>query len=155
MIEENPMSLFDAPPLKPPWKYRRPALAVGAAIVIAGITIAILLRFHTERNTVRQLMNAVAAGNYQEAYQIWKPTSSYSYQDFLQDWGPNGYYGPVKSYRIDNHLTEKQGSVVSIAVDVSPYQPFPGDDDPVKESKTKQVLLWVRFSDQSLTFPPE
>ena len=149
------MTIFDAPPIKPPWKYRRAALFVGSGVVIAAITIAILLRFHTERDTVRRLMNAIAVGNFQEAYQVWKPSPSYSYQDFVQDWGPDGYYGPVKSWRIENHLTQKQGSVVTIAVDVSPYQPFPGDEDPVKASKTKQVLLWVHFSDQSLSFPPE
>lgn len=149
------MTIFDAPPIKPPWRYRRLALFVGSAAVIAAITIAILLRFHTERSTVRQLMNAISDGNFQEAYEVWKPTGSYTYQDFLQDWGPNGYYGPVKSFRIENHLTQKQGSVVTIAVDVSPYQPFPGDDDFPKASKTKQVLLWVNSSDQSLSFPPE
>lgn len=147
--------LFDSPPIKPPWKYRKPAIAVGAAVVIAAITIAILLRFHTERNTVRTLMNAIAEGNFQQAYQVWKPSSSYSYQDFVQDWGPNGYYGPVKSYRIDNHLTQRQGSVVSITVDVSPYRPFPSDDDFIKATKTKQVRLWVQFKDESLSFPPE
>jgi hypothetical protein len=149
------MTIFDAKPIDPPWKYRRLALAVGAAVVIGAITIAILLRFHTERNSVRQLMDAVAAGDFQRAYQTWKPSASYSYNDFLQDWGPNGYYGPVKSYRIDNHLTQKQGSVVSITVDVSPYQPFPPDDDFVKASKTKAVQLWVRASDESLSFPPD
>jgi len=149
------MTIFDAPPIKPPWKYRRLAIAVGAGIVIATITIAVLLRFHTERNTVRRFMTAVADGNLQQAYQIWKPSASYTFQDFAQDWGPNGYYGPVKSFAIDNHLTEKQGSVVSITVDVSPYRPFPTDDDPIKQSKTKSVQLWVRFSDESMSFPPD
>ncbi|HXU47423.1 MAG TPA: hypothetical protein VN727_00120 [Candidatus Binatia bacterium] len=148
------MTIFDAPPIKPPWKYRRLAIAVGAAVVIAAITIAVLLRFHTERNTVRQFMNAVAESNFQQAYQVWKPSPSYTFQDFMQDWGPDGYYGPVKSFRIDNHLTQKQGTVVSITVDVSPYRPFPADDDPIKASKTKQVRLWVQFKDESISFPP-
>jgi hypothetical protein len=147
--------LFDSKPLRPPWKYRRLAFAVGAGIVIALITIAILLRFHTERNTVREVMNAIAVGDFQDAYKIWKPSPSYTYEDFLQDWGPDGYYGPVKSYRIDNHLTQKKGSAVSITVDLSPYQPFPADDDGVKQSKSKQVRLWVQSSDQSLSFPAD
>ena len=45
------MTIFDAPPIKPAWKYRRLAIAVGAAVVIAAITITVLLRFHTERNS--------------------------------------------------------------------------------------------------------
>lgn len=140
--------------MKPPWKYRRLAFGVGAAIVIAAITMAVLLRFHTERNTIRRFMNAVAEDNLQQAYRIWKPSPTYTFKDFAEDWGPNGYYGPVKSYRIENHLTEKQGSVVSITVDVSPYRPFPADDDPIKQSKTKQVQLWVQPKDESISFPP-
>lgn len=149
------MTIFDAPPIKPPWKYRRPAIAVAAAVVIAAIVFAVLLRFHAERDTVRRFMNAVADGNFQHAYQVWKPSPSYTYQDFIQDWGPNGYYGPVKSYRLDNHLTQKQGTVVRITVEVSPYRPFPTDDDPIKEAKTKQLQLYVNFKDESISFPPD
>jgi len=150
------MTIFDAPPLRPPWKYRRLAFAIGAGVVIAAVAIFFLLRFHTERSTVRQLMNALVAEDFQSAYKVWKPNPAYTMQDFMQDWGPNGYYGPVKSYRIDNHLTEKVkgGGSVSITVDVSPYQPFP-EDDPVKANKTKQVRLWVQFNNESLSFPPD
>jgi hypothetical protein len=93
------MTIFDAPPIKPPWKYRRLALAAGSGVVIAACVIFWLLRFHAEYKTVRNVMTSIADGNFQQAYQLWKPTSSYSYQDFLQDWGQDGYYGPVKSYR--------------------------------------------------------
>jgi hypothetical protein len=151
----NLMTIFDAAPLRPPWKYRRLALFLGSGIVIAAAVIFWLLRYHAEYATVRRFEGAVVAGDFQQAYQIWKPSSSYSYEDFLQDWGPNGYYGPVKSYQIDYHLTDRRGSAASITVDVSPYQPFPDDDDPVKMSKTKAVRLWVQFNDQSMSFPPD
>jgi hypothetical protein len=149
------MTIFDAPPIKPPWKYRRPVLFIASGILIAVIVIFWLLRFHTEYATMRRVMDAIDAGNYQQAYQIWKPSPSYTYDDFLQDWGPNGYYGPVKSYRIDYHLTDKKGSSVEITVDLSPYSPFPTEDDFVKYSKTKQARLWVASKDQSLSFPPD
>jgi hypothetical protein len=151
------MTLFDAPAQRPPWKYRRPFLTIAAAIVIAAVAIVVLLRFHTERTTIRRFMNALVTENYQQAYQIWKPAPSYSLPDFLQDWGPAGYYGPVKSYRIDNHQTEKVkgGESVAITVEVSPFQPFPDESDPVKHNQTKSVVLWVKFSDESLSFPPD
>ena len=150
-------SMFDPPPVRPPWRYRRLAITVGAGVVIAAITIAILLRFHTERATIRQFMNALVVENFQSAYQIWKPSPSYSFQDFMQDWGPGGYYGPVKSYRIDNHQTEKArgGNSVTITVEVSPFQPFPDEDDAVKQMKTKRIVLWVQFSNESISFPPD
>jgi hypothetical protein len=150
------MTIFDAPPVRPPFKYRLHAIAAVCGILLAIIIIGFLLRFHTERNTIRQVMNAIAVGNFQQGYALWKPTSGYSFDDFMQDWGPDGYYGPVKSYRIDNHLTEKVrgGGSVSITLDLSPYQPFPANDDFVKQNKTKHVRLWVQFKDESISFPP-
>jgi hypothetical protein len=149
------MTIFDAPPLRPPWKYRRLAFFAGSGVVIAAIVIFWLLRFHTEYATMRRVMDAIESGNYQQAYQVWKPTKSYSYQDFMQDWGPDGYYGPVKSYQINYHLTDTKGSNVEITVDLSPFQPFPPNDDFVKRSKTKQARLWVASKDQSVSFPPD
>jgi hypothetical protein len=150
-------SMFDPPRLRPPFKYQRQVITVAAGVVIVAITIAILLRFHTERATIREFMNALVSENYQAAYKIWKPSPSYSYQDFMQDWGSNGYYGPVKSYRIDNHETEKVrgDNSVAITVELSPFQPFPDESDPVKHAKTKRLVLWVQFSNESLAFPAD
>jgi hypothetical protein len=39
-------------------------------------------------------------------------------------------------------------------VAVSPYQPFPADDDVTKQNKTKEVKIWVEFKDQSMSYPP-
>jgi hypothetical protein len=149
------MTIFDAPPLRPPWKYRRPALFVGSGVVIPAIVIFFLLRFHAEYETTRSVMDSIASGNLPQAYKLWKPGPSYTYEDFLQDWGPNGYYGPVKSYRIDYHLTDKKGSNVEVTLYLSPFQPFPADDDFPKMSKTKQARLWVATKDQSISFPPD
>jgi hypothetical protein len=149
------MTIFDAPPIKPPWKYRRLALFLGSAVLIAAITIFWLLRYHAEYQTTRQFADAVVAGDYQKAYQIWQPSKSYTYQDFLQDWGPNGYYGTIKSYRIDYHLTDRRGGSASITLDVSPFSPYPNDGDFVKASKSHAVRLWVQFKDQSISFPPD
>ena len=100
-------------------------------------------------------MNAVVAGNMQQAYQIWKPSPSYTFKDFQDDWGPNGYYGPVKSFQRDEDRTICAGaSGVEIKIELSPYQPFPEDNEMLKQSKTKEVTLWVQLKDESISFPP-
>jgi len=125
---------------------------VFAGLMIFGIWW--LLRYHTEKQTVKNFLNTVVAGQTEQAYRIWKPAASYGYKDFLDDWGPNGYYGPVRSFRILSAEHPKNGTGVVVVAEVSPFQPFPAEDDAAKQSKTKEVRLWIEFSDQSLSFPP-
>jgi hypothetical protein len=125
---------------------------VFAGLVVFGVWW--LLRYHTEKQTVKNFLDTVVAGQTEEAYRIWKPSPSYSFKDFLDDWGPTGYYGPIRSYRIESAERPKNGTGVVVLAMVSPFQPFPASDDDVKQSKTKEVRLWVEFSDQSLSFPP-
>lgn len=124
-------------------------------IVLGGAGLWYLLRYHTEKTTIHHFLIAVAAGDMQQAYKIWKPSPSYTLQDFLQDWGPDGYYGPVKSFNLKDTDRLKGSSGVVLTVEVSPYQPFPDKDDALKQSKTKEVKLWVEFKDQSISFPPD
>jgi hypothetical protein len=116
------------------------------------------LRFHTEVRTAKHFLETVASGNLEQAYHLWSPGPSYSYQDFLDDFGPNGYYGPVKSYHIENAEEIKQGpeqpSGTVVTVEVSPYAPFPSAHDVLKQSKTKEVRLQVEYKDQSIGFAP-
>ncbi len=149
------MGLFDSTEEHPPSKVLR-YIITGVVFVglIAGF-IAYQLRFHTEEGTLRHFMDAVVAGKMDEAYRIWKPSETYSFKDFLEDWGPEGYYGPIKSYRLEHIEKNKpNASGVVATIELSPYQPFPDDHDAAKQSKTKEVRLWVEFKDQSLGFPP-
>ena len=117
-----------------------------------------MLRFHTEKQIVRQFLDAVITGNIQQAYQMYNPGPAYSFKDFLEDWGEQGYYGPVKSYRIESAEELKRGpeapSGVNITVEVSPYAPFPANNDVAKQSKTKEVRLRVEYKDHSIGFAP-
>jgi hypothetical protein len=132
---------------------RRVILAIVVVVFIAG-GLWWALRYHKERVTILHFMNAVIAGNMQQGYQIWKPSQSYSFKDFQDDWGPTGYYGPIKSFRVAKTEHLRGGSGVEIKIRLSPYQPFPENDDVAKQSKTKEVVLWVQFSDESISFPP-
>jgi hypothetical protein len=149
------VGLFDSTEEHPPSKVLR-YIITGVVFVglIAGF-IAYQLRFHTEERTLRHFMDAVVAGRMDEAYRIWKPSETYSFKDFLEDWGPDGYYGPIKGYQLEHIEKNKpNASGVVATIELSPYQPFPDDHDAAKQSKTKEVRLWVEFKDQSLGFPP-
>jgi hypothetical protein len=126
---------------------------VLAALVVFGIWW--LVRFHAEKVTVEKFMNTLVAGQTEQAYQIWKASPSYAYKDFLDDWGPNGYYGPVKSFRLAGAAEPRKSlDSVAVTVHISPYTPFPADQDSADNNKTKEVVIWVDRKDQSLSFPP-
>lgn len=152
------MSVFDSSEEHPPAKVRRYIITGVTFVILVALGIQYLMRYHTEKNTVRNFLTTVAGGNLEQAYKLWKPAETYSYKDFLEDWGPNGYYGPVKSFRIEDASVMKRGSEsasgVIVTVEVSPYSPFPANNDEAKQNKTKEVRLWVQFKDQSLGFAP-
>ena len=148
------MALFEAVEEHPNAKSRRRVIVAIVLVVFVAAGLAWVLRYHKERVTILHFMTAVIAGNMQQAYQVWKPSPSYAFKDFQDDWGANGYYGPVKSFRIKDTDRPKASSAVAIKIELSPYQPFPADNDVAKQSKTKQVVLWVEVKDESISFPP-
>jgi hypothetical protein len=148
------VGLLDTTEEEPHSKVRRYVFTVAAFILLAALGCWWLLRFHAEKKTIVQFFNALAAGQTEQAYRIWRPQPTYSFQDFQEDWGPSGYYGPVKSFHIVTAERLRAASGVIFVVEVSPYQPFPSGDDAAKQNKTKEVRLWVEQKDQSLSFPP-
>jgi hypothetical protein len=148
------MGLLDTKPEEPHSKRLRYAVSAVALALLLAFGLWYLLRFSAEEHTVEHFMEAVVGGNFQQAYQIWKPHgSSYTYQDFLGDFGAKGYYGPIQSYRIESAASPKNSNAVSIVVEISPFRPFPANSDP-KSGRNKEIMLWVDRSDQSLSFPP-
>jgi len=148
------LSLLDSTSEEPRSKLRRYVVSALALVLLLSLTGWYLFRFHSEKTTVEHFFDALVAGDTERAYQIWKPQTSYAYKDFLDDWGPSGYYGPVKSYHIETAQRPKDASGVIVVVELSPYQPFPTDNDPVKNRRTKEVRIWVEQKDKSLSFPP-
>ena len=149
------MGLLDTTNEEPKSKARRLAVSGVALALLLTVTVWYFFRFHAEKRVVEHFFDALVAGNTQRAYQIWQPRSSYAYKDFLEDWGPSGYYGPVKSYRIETAQNPRGGgSGVIVVVTISPFAPFPADDDPAKARRMREVRIWVEGSDHSLSFPP-
>jgi hypothetical protein len=155
---EEFLGLLDSTDEHPQSRLRRYIITVVAFCVLVGLELYIVpwnLRFHQEKKTVREFLAAVVSGNMQAAYQIWKPQPSYSFKDFMDDWGPEGYYGPVKSYHYERADRPKGGGTgVIVTFEVNPYDPFPAENDEIKQSKTKEVRVWVEFKDQSMSYPP-
>ena len=150
------MALFETHNSEEPNSKRlRYAVSGVALVLLVGFGIwFFFLRFISEKHTIEHFMDAVVAQDYQRAFQIWKSHGSYSYQDFVADWALDGYYGPIKSYRLEStSLPPNGGSGVVVVVEVSPVQPFP-DNTNANSGRNKEIRLWVERSDQSISFPP-
>ncbi len=149
--------LFDAPQQEHHGsKIRRYIITAVAAIILAFIFLWFWpgnLRYYKEKDTVRHFLNEVASGNMRQAYQAWRPEASYSFKDFLDDWGPNGYYGPVRSFRIEKTVRRSDSNYLDVIVQVSPEKTFQGTDDG-KPDTSHEVDIGVRFGDQKMSFPP-
>ena len=78
----------------------------------------------------------------QQAYEIWKPSASYSFDGFLkEDWGPDGYYGPVKSYHVKEAYrcrTEARSAAEIVRWTSARTHRFP-TETMMKQSKSKEV----------------
>jgi hypothetical protein len=156
MREEEPfMGLLDAGAEEPKSKALRYVISGVVLALLLAVSVRYFLRYTTEKHTVEHFMHAVVTGDTQQAYQIWHPHASFSYKDFLSFWGPNGYYSPIKSFRIESaDVPPRGGSGVVIVVEISEYDTFPKAEETIKSARNREVQLWVERSDQSMSFPP-
>lgn len=148
-----PSSLLNPPVVKPE-KSRAMAFTISALVLVLAATLFFTLRYYPEKKAASRFFDALVAGDTQKAYEIWKPTESYTMKDFLADWGPSGYYGPVKSYKIMGAKSPRHSKSVAVDVAISPFSPLPDSSDAEKSAKTRVVPLWVMPGDKSLSFPP-
>lgn len=97
------MTLLDAKEYDNRRDIRRRNIAISAAIVIVILVVLYLVwPYYMAHRLVGRFMNALAHGNYQEAYAIWHPDpQSYSMDSFMKDWGPDSRWGTIKTYKID------------------------------------------------------
>ncbi len=149
------MGILDSGAEEPKSKLRRWVISVVALVFLLGGFLWYHFRFYPERSAAAQFFDALTSGDTARAYQLWNANPNYAIKDFLDDWGPNGYWGPVKSYRIESTAAPKHGgSGVVVVVEISPFSPFPEDGDAAKNRRTKEVRIWVQTADKSLSFPP-
>src|SRR3981189_2393028 len=122
------MSLTD-PPADKPDKSRAMAFTIAALALVAIVALWYTFRYYPEKRAAERFFVALVAGDTAMAYQLWKPGSSYSMKDFLADWGPQGYYGPVKSYKVIHAKSPGGSHAVAVSVDASPFSPMPDISD--------------------------
>jgi hypothetical protein len=146
------MTLLD-PPAEKPDRSRAMAFTIAALVLVAIVALWFTFRYYPEKRAAERFFDALVAGDTAKAYQLWKPGSSYAMKDFLADWGPEGYYGPVKSYRIIHAKTPKGSNAVAVSAEISPYSPMPDISETEKSRKTKIVEVWVLAADKSFSFP--
>jgi len=92
---------------------------------------------YPEEQQAKRFFAALQREDWQEAYRLWNPTSSYTFKDFQQDWGPEGLEGRVETFRIAG--SHERGSGVLVIAQIN---------------GSKDVTLWVEKKDKSLSFPP-
>src|SRR6266849_6446813 len=146
------MTLLD-PPAEKPEKSRAMAFTIAALVLVAIVVLWFTFRYYPEKKAAEHFFDALVAGDTARAYQLWKPSPSYAMKDFLADWGPDGYYGPVKSYKILRATAPSGSNAVAITVEASPFSPMPDTSDTERSRKTKVVEIWVLTADKSLSFP--
>ena len=96
------MGLLDGDHEEPKSKLLRYGISVAALLVLVAIGLWFVFRYEPEKRVVDHFMDAVVAGDFQQAYQIWHPHPSYPYAEFVGDWGTDGYYGPIASYHLES-----------------------------------------------------
>ncbi len=147
------MTLLD-PPAEKPEKSRAMAFTIAALVLVAIVVLWFTFRYYPEKKAAEHFFDALVAADTARAYQLWKPSPSYAMKDFLADWGPEGYYGPVKSYKILRASSPIGANAVAVRVAISPFSPMPDASEIEKSRKTKVVSVWVLISDKSFSFPP-
>jgi hypothetical protein len=118
--------LLDAKPPKPVGKFRRYVpLPVRILMVLVLLGFAGFLAYHfwnyRQERAVARFLTTLEQGNFQEAYKLWQPPSSYTYDNFIRDWGEQGDYGKIRSFEILD--SESKGKSVLISVTINDQQP--------------------------------
>ena len=126
------------PSIDPRAERRRRRLIVGTVFaVICAVYLYYELKNYPEERTARRFFEALEQQDYQRAYQLWQPTSSYTFKNFLEDWGPDGVQGSIRQFQIKN--SQAEGTGVNILAIINEKEP---------------VVLWVEKKDKSLSFSP-
>ncbi len=144
--------------LEPPADKIEKSRAMAFTVAALGFALLLILyfafRYYPEKRAAEHFFDALVAGDMSKAYELWKPGSSYAMKDFMADWGPDGYYGPVKSYKILKVNSPIGANAIAVRVALSPFSPMPDAGDQEKNRKTRVLSVWVLTKDKSFSFPP-
>ena len=146
-------SLFVPPP--PPSRWPRRIVLGAVVALVAGVLAYHQFRYYPERRQVVRFLDALVAGDYPGAYQIWGPTSDYTYQDFLQDWGETTPRGRLRSYEIVSAGPPSEEVMVRGKGTLRVGGGASGVVVVVRlNGTTEEIKLWVESKDKTLSFAP-
>ncbi len=131
------------------------AFTIAALAVIAIVALWFTFRYYPEKRAAERFFDALVAGDTAQAYQLWKPGPTYTMKDFLADWGSQGYYGPVKSYKILHAKAPSGSNAIAVSVEVSPSRrcrTFPTRKRAVKPESSK-FGSWQGTNPSASPFP--
>jgi hypothetical protein len=115
------MTLLDAKPSQPPRPIGRYIL-LALAMVFAGVMAYIVFRNFPEERAISRFLTTLEQEKFQEAYNLWQPSKSYTYQDFVNNWGMQGDYGKVRSFKILGSRSKGPNTVI-VTVTINGVQP--------------------------------
>lgn len=116
---------------------KRYAISMLAFVILMGSFGYWRFRNFAEERQALHFFEALHSRNFQQAYQIWQPNSTYKFQDFMDDWGEQGLQGPVEDFRLVRSRRRGTGVIVEVRV-----------------NNAENVRIWVERGNKSLTFPP-
>jgi hypothetical protein len=114
-------------------------LAVVAVTLVGWLVDFLFIPNSAERQT-RAFLDALQAGQYQQAYVLWgctaaQPCTAYPFPEFLKDWGREAV--PPGAFQVLNGESCGSGSIVD-----------------VDAGKAGDKRLWVEDGTRALGFPP-
>lgn len=107
-------------------RVKRIAIWTAAAAIVALVLFLVFHNF-SEKRVVARFFQAIRAGKYQDAYQMWgctpaTPCRDYSFQKFMEDWGPKGVYPNPNAARVTT--VDSCGGGVVTTVEYPNAEPF-------------------------------
>ncbi len=133
------MGLFQTQPEPVAHPRRKRVVIILLALIAITLIAWWLFRFYPEKRIVTRFMDTVVAGDFQSAYQQWKPAPEYKFNDFMQDWGHGSDWGIIRSYRIAD--VDGKRDVVSFTIVINGVE-------------SKPVEIWVQKKSKALSFAP-
>lgn len=130
-------SILEPPPLPPQRPWGKIILGVLAVLIVAG---ALYFQFRNirEEAAVKKFFLTLIQEDYGTAYQLWKPSASYTMSNFMEDWGPSGPWGHIKAFKIEGSRRRGESVVVTVRIN----------------DRAETTEIWVSRKDRSLSFPP-
>ncbi len=89
--------------------------------VALGLIYHVFFRNWREELQTRRFLNALQAGDYEDAYSYWgcsveDPCRFYPYEEFIEDWGPESPLGKVEDFGLGRSYDQTSGVIITLEI---------------------------------------